>query len=167
MGEEISKLENIPDDDVEAAKALCHIFHDKATNKQIETAAYPFEFRRREIERLEHYTNLEAQKLEIIRAYHEGYTKLLLDIEKQSADYPFIKSAVAEIFSRYLGLYMLSAKTFYEHFIEAHPLVILSILANNDMRPLIAVDLLQVEQELTIEWPNSTLPHIQSPLIYQ
>jgi hypothetical protein len=161
LEDEISKLGNIPDDDVEAAKALCHIFRGGITNGQIETAAYPFEFKRKEIERLEHFTNLEAQKLEIIRTYHEGYTKLLLDIEKQSADYPFIKSAVAEIFSRYLSLYKLSAQAFYEHFIKAHPLVILAILANNDMRPLIARDLMQVKQDLIIEWPNSTLPHIQ------
>jgi len=160
--DEISKLETIPNDDVEAAKALCHIFHGGFTNGQIETAAYPFEFKRKEIERLEHFTNLEAQKLEIIRVYHEGYTKLLSNIEEQSADYPFMKSAVAEIFSRYLGLYMLNAHAFYARFIKDHPLVILAILANNDMRPLIAKDLMQVQQDLIIMCPNTKLPHIQS-----
>lgn len=161
LEEELSKLKNIPDDDVEAAKALCRIFHAKATDEQIEMAAYPFKFRRRELEQLERYTNLEVQRTRIISDYHEGYTKLLLDIEKRSADYPFIKSAVAEMFSRYLGLYMLSAKDFYERFIK-HPLVILAMLANNNMRPLIAFDLSRVWQDLMQEWPDPPPPHIQS-----
>lgn len=161
LTKEIAELEKIPDDDVDAAKALCHVFHGNATTEQIETAAYPFKFRRKEIERLERYTNLEAQKRKIISDYHEGYEKLLMAIENNSADYPFIKSAVAEIFSRYLGLYMLSARAFYERFIKNHPLVILSVLANKDMRPLIAVDLSQVRKDLTIDWSELTLPHIQ------
>lgn len=124
-------------------------------------AAYPFKFRRRELKQLERYTNLEMQRTRIISDYHEGYTKLLLDIEKRNADYPFIKSAVAEMFSRYLGLYMLSAKDFYERFIE-HPLVILAMLANEKMRPLIAFDLSCVWKDLMRSWPSSPPSHIQS-----
>lgn len=160
---EIAELDKIPEDDVEAAKALCQIFHGKPTNKQIETAAYPFAFQKKEMERLERYESLEAKKNEIIRAYHGNYTKLLSSIEERSADYPFIKSAIAEIFTRYFELYMLDARAFYERFISKHPLVILAILANTDMRPHIAKELSQVKQDMTaIVWPNPDLPHIQS-----
>ena len=161
LAEQIAELEKIPNDDTDAAKALCRIFHGKATTEQIETAAYPFEFRKKEMERLEHYTNLQAQKIEIIRAYHDGYTKLLADVEKKSTDYPFVKAAVAEIFSRYRGLYVLDAQAFYQHFVKAHPLVILAVLANDDMRPLVTTELSQVKEDLIIEWPNPALPHIQ------
>jgi hypothetical protein len=159
--EEIAELDKIPEDDVEAAKALCHVFHGKPTNKQIETAAYPFAFRQKEAERLERYESLEAKKNEIIRAYHGNYTKLLSSIEERSADYPFIKSAVAEMFTRYFELYILDSRAFYDRFIKAHPLVILALLANTDMRPHIAKELSQVKQDIASAWPNPDLPHIQ------
>lgn len=160
---EIADLEKIPEDDIEAAKALCQIFHGKPTNKQIETAVYPFAFRQKEIERLERYENLEAKKTEIIRAYHGNYTKLLSSIEERSADYPFVKSAIAEIFTRYFELYMLDARAFYDRFIKEHPLVILAILANSDMRPHIAKELSSIKQDMaSIVWPTPNLPHIQS-----
>lgn len=163
LNEEIAALDKISEDDVEAAKALCHIFHGKPTDKQIETAAYPFAFRQKEAERLERYEGLEAKKTEIIRSYHGNYTKLISSIEERSADYPFVKSAVAEIFARYFELYMLDARAFYDRFIKAHPLVILAILANDDMRPHIAKELSAVKQDMAaIVWPNPDLPHIQS-----
>ncbi|NMG27975.1 hypothetical protein [Aromatoleum evansii] len=162
LTEEIAELERIPDDDIDAAKALCRIFHGDATNKQIEIAAYPFAFRRREAERLERYENLEIKRKEIILAYHGNYTKLLSSIEERSGDYPFIKSAVAEIFSRYFELYILDARAFYERFIKSHPMVILATLANSDMRPHIAKELSQVKQDMSIAWPDPTLPHIQA-----
>ena len=160
---ESAELEKIPDDDIEAAKALCHIFYGKSTNKQIEEAAYPFAFQRTELKRLEYYENLETKKNEIIREYHGNYTKLLLSIEERSTDYSFIKSAVTEISKRYLELYILDSRAFYERFIEKQPLVILAILANTDMRPHIARELSAVEQDMAaIKWPNPDLPHIQS-----
>lgn len=162
LNEEIAELDKVPEDDVEAAKALCCIFDKKLTNKQIETAAYPFEFRRKEAERLERYEILEAKKTEIIRLYHDSYTKLLLSIEERSADYPFVKSAVAEIYTRYFQLYILDARAFYERFVKVHPLVVLAILANSDMRPHIAKDLSKVKQDIAGLWSSRDLPHIQS-----
>lgn len=162
LNEEIAELDKVPEDDVEAAKSLCCIFDKKLTNKQIETAAYPFEFRRKEAERLERYEILEAKKTEIIRLYHDSYTKLLLSIEERSADYPFVKSAVAEIYTRYFQLYILDARAFYERFVKVHPLVVLAILANSDMRPHIAKDLSKVKQDIAGLWSSRDLPHIQS-----
>ena len=143
LTEEFSELKTISEDDVEAAKELCKIFHGNFTNQQIEMAAYPFAFRRKHIERLEHHESSDAKIREVIRTYHENYTKLLSSIEERSADYPFIKSAIAEIFSHYFELYILDARAFYDRFIKTHPLVILAVLANTDMRPHIAKELSQ------------------------
>lgn len=162
LTEEFSELKTIPEDDVDAAKALCKIFHSNFTNQQIEMAAYPFAFRRKHIERLEHHESSDAKIREVIRTYHENYSKLLSSIEERSADYPFIKSAIAEMFSHYFELYILDARAFYDRFIKSHPLVILAVLANTDMRPHIAKELSQVKQDIGNAWPNPALPHVQS-----
>lgn len=160
--EEISALEEIPEDDVEAAKLLCQLFHVKLTNKQIETAAYPFAFRQREIFRLERYKELEGKRNEIIREYHGNYKKLLSRIEDESRNYPFIKSALDTIYKSYFELYLLDARAFYERFVKQHPLVILGILANSNMRPHIAKEISQVKQDIGINWQNTELAHVQT-----
>jgi hypothetical protein len=136
--EEIAALEKIQGDDLDAARELCRVFHGDCTEQQIEAAAYPFEFRQKEAEKLRQYQNLKKQEDEIIRAYHEGYEKLLKEIDDKGEDYPFVKSGVAELFRNYVGLYQLDAEAFYGRFIKDHPLVILAMLANDDMRNLIA-----------------------------
>jgi hypothetical protein len=158
LEEEIAALEKVPDeDDISAAKELCRIFQGELTEQQIEAAAYPFEFRRREAEKLQQYEKLKEQKDEIIRAYHEEYEKLLEEMEDKDTDYPFVKSTVAELFRSYVGLYRLDAETFYWRFIEDHPLVILAMLTNNDMRPLIAEKPEDIYENLDIA--ALTAPH--------
>jgi hypothetical protein len=134
---EIAELDKISDDDINAARELCRIFRADCAEEQLEAAAYPFEFRQNEAEKLIRYKDLAEQKNEIIRAYHEGYEKLLKEMEEKGDDYAFVKSGVAELFRRYVELYRLDDWGFYHRFIKTHPLVILAMLANADMRPLI------------------------------
>jgi hypothetical protein len=150
LKEQIAALDNIKEDDIEAAMELCRIFHGNCTKEQLEKAAYPFEFKQKEDERLRQYKNLTEQKDEVIRAYHVGYEKLIKEIEGKDKDYPFIKSAIAEIFRSYIGLYKLDAQAFYRRFIEDHPLVILAMLANTDMRPLIANQPEEIYEDIDI-----------------
>jgi hypothetical protein len=138
LAQEIAELEKISGDDINAALELCRIFHSDCTTEQLEAAVYPFEFRQKEAEKLRQYKNLKEQKDEVIRAYHDGYVNLLKELEEKGKDYAFVKPGVAELFRRYVGLYQLDAEVFYNRFIKDHPLVILAMLANADMRPIIA-----------------------------
>jgi len=110
LEDELAKLGNIPDDDVEAAKALCRFFHVGITDSQIEAAAYLIEFKRNELERLEHYKNLETQKQEIIRTYH-NHTTLLADRENEART-TLLSSLQLQKYSRaiVIPLFILSSK---------------------------------------------------------
>jgi hypothetical protein len=135
---EIAALEKITGDDIEAALELCRIFNKDCTKEQLETAAYPFEFKQKEAEKLRQYKNLKEQKDEVIRAYHGAYEKILKELESNSYNYSYVKLGVAEIYKNYIGLYQLDSQAFYGRFIQDHPLLILAMLANANMRPLIA-----------------------------
>jgi hypothetical protein len=104
----------------------------------LKTAVYPFELKQKEEEKLLQYKNLREQKIEVIRAYHGAYEKIITDLELKSTDYAFLKARVTEIYHNYFGLYHLDAEAFYGRFIKEHPLVILAMLANSDIRPYIA-----------------------------
>jgi len=152
MEKESFELDKISGDTVQIATELCRIFHaeENFTAEQIKLAAYPFEFRMQEEERLRNYLDMKKQRNEIIDAYHAGYNKLLADLEERSGDYFFIKSALAELYKNYPALYRIDAEAFYARFIKKHPLVILGMLANSDMRPLIARQPEQVYADLKI-----------------
>jgi hypothetical protein len=138
LTEEIAGLDKISgSDDIIAAMELCRIFHGNCTKEQLEAAVYPFEFKQKEIEKLQQYKNLKEEKDAVIRAYHGGYDKLLNELDKRGEEYPFIKAAVQEIFEKYLRLFQMNAGAFYARYIYDFPLVILGILANVNMRPLI------------------------------
>lgn len=156
---EIAELEEIPEDDMEAAKLLCTVFHMDLSNNQVEKAVFPFFFRKKERELLDRYNELKDKRNEVVRAYHEDYRNLLLSIEHQSKSYSFVKSAVEMIFNNYFELYLLDAVAFYERFITDHPLVILALLANTDMRPHIAKELIQVKKDIE---SNVLIPHVES-----
>jgi hypothetical protein len=105
-------------------------------------------FRRQEAEELQRYTNLREQKDEILRAHHEGYERLLAELLEKGDDYPFVKSAVSELFRNYLRLYRLDAVRFYYEFVKEKPLVILALLVNEKMRPIIVRKLNDVYRDL-------------------
>jgi hypothetical protein len=159
MAQEIAELEKISGDDINAALELCRIFHGECTTEQLEAAVYPFEFRQKEAEQLRQYENLKEQKNEVIRDYHEGYDKLLKELEEKGDDYAFVKPGVAELFRRYVGLYRLDANAFYDRFIKDHPLVILAMLANADTRPIIAKKPEDIFSDLNI--PALTSPRFR------
>ncbi|MHC6201654.1 hypothetical protein ACYULU_00475 [Breznakiellaceae bacterium SP9] len=147
---EIAELEKVSGDDINAARELCRIFQGDCSKQQIETAVYPFEFRQKEAEKLRQFKNLKEEKDTVIKAYHDGYTELLDKMEGKGQDYPFLKAAVQEIFEKYAGLYRLNAEDYYKRFIQPCPLVILSQIANPNMRPLLPVDLQEVFSVLNI-----------------
>lgn len=134
---EIAELDNIKGSDVEKARQLCKIFHADCTEEQLEQAAYPFEFRQKIKVELEQLESAKYKRDEVIRSYHDGYDKLLLDMEAHYDDYSFIKTAIMQIYSEYIELFKLDIGNFYWRFILDYPLVILAVIANDKMFPLL------------------------------
>ena len=150
MEKESAELDKISGDEINAAVALCRIFRPDCTDEQLRQAAYPFEFRRKDAETLEKYRDLKKQREAVILEYHKSYDGLLMELEKRSDDYSFVKPALAEIFENYLALYELDAEAFYGRYIKNHPLVVLGMLANSGMRPIIARQQEQVYKDIDI-----------------
>jgi hypothetical protein len=137
LAREIAELEKISGDDISAARELCRIFQADCAKEQLEAAAYPFEFRQKEAEQLRQYKSLTEQKNEVIRAYHEDYEKLLEKLEEKGEDYAFVKPGLAQLFGNYLGLFTMNIGRFYNRFIFDFPLVVLGVLANDNLRPFL------------------------------
>jgi len=121
---------------VKAAKELAKIFGYKG-EKELKEAAYIFEFREKEKKELQKYEELKKQKKEVIENYHEKYDELVAELEMHGNNYEVVKSRIEEIYKKYEKLFLLDVKRFYEHFKKMHPLVILGILANKNMRLII------------------------------
>jgi hypothetical protein len=135
---EIAELEKIKGDDIETALELGRIFFGEDYNKDmLAAAAYSFEFRKKEAEKIKQLETAKNQQVEIIRAYHAGYEKLLVELMNKGDDYPFIKAALGRLFSSYLGLFTMNTGAFYYRFIFDYPLVILGVLANSHLRPVL------------------------------
>lgn len=165
--DEIAGLERIPDNDIDAAKELCRIFYDSRSDqkfeKQIEAAAWPFIFRIQEEDRLKNFGDLEKEKNKIITAYHEGYEKLLKDIEEKSWNYSFVKAAIAEIHTQYSGLRNLDMNNLLNRFtINKHPIAILAMIANHDQWNISDSTKNQVFQNLKEQSFKTLFQHNQS-----
>jgi len=132
-------LAEVQGDDPAKAKALCGIFLEKGAgtdliDTEIETAAYSFEFKRKERESLSAYENIAKQEAEVIARYHKGYEILLDLLEGKAEDYAFLKPAIEALVAKYMGLFKLNAADFYNRFIIKAPMVILAVLANAETR---------------------------------
>jgi hypothetical protein len=134
---EIAELEKNSGDDIDAALELCRIFHGECSKEQLEAAAWLFEFRHKEAEKLRQFEAAKYQRDEIIRAYHGGYEKLLKELTDKGGDYAFVKAALRKLVDNYLGLFRQNIGWFYDLFIFDFPLVILGILVNSDLRSLL------------------------------
>jgi len=137
FNEQRDLLADVKGDYPDKAKALCGIFLPECSGTEIETAAYAFDFKQKERETLAAYKNLAKQEAEIIARYHKGYDILLTLLEGKANDYAFLKPAIEALVAKYRGLFILNVADFYSRFVFDFPLVILTALANKDMRPLL------------------------------
>ena len=135
LTDEITKIDNISiEDDINTANGLCRFFMgDEVSEEQINKIIYPLKFKLEEREILHRYAKLKEQRNEIIKDYHEGYKKLLSELDSEKGnDYSFVKEAVQHIFENYFELWRISLGRFYKHYIERSPLVILALLASGN-----------------------------------
>jgi hypothetical protein len=154
MTDKIKEFDTITGDTMETALKLSRIFFGEECNKELlASAVYPFEFRKKEIEKLKQFESAKNSQGEIIRAYHDGYDKLLAKMEENSKNYPFLKAAVNEMYEKYKGLYLLDMSRVYQRFISSCPFIILTFLANRRQKiePLFPKSLDAVWKDINIE----------------
>ena len=152
--DKIKQLEKIKGDTIETALELSRIFLEKECNKeQLASAVYAFDFKEKEKEKLKQFESAKTKRDEIIRAYHEGYEKLLGEMEANGLNYPFLKAAVKEIRDQYNGLYLLDKSRVYQRFISSYLLIILTFIANRSLfeEPLFPKPLMDVFKALDIK----------------
>jgi hypothetical protein len=154
LSEEVKQLDGLKGDDIAIARELSRILLGEECDKEaIAAAAYPFEFRRKESEKLKQLDIAKNKNDEIIRLYHSGYEELLNRMENQSKNYPFLKSAVNEIHKKYKELYNLDENRIYNRFISSYPFVILTFLANRnqEMNSIFQRPIADVWKDINIE----------------
>ena len=133
LHDEVSKLDNVKGNPVEKARELCRVFYPDCTEEQVKEAVYSLEIRRKDEEKFEQRKSND----EIFSSYYTKYKNLLLDMETEHDDYPFIKTTVMQIYRRYRRLFCLDLVRFYERYVFSNPLVIMAILAHKEMRGLL------------------------------
>jgi hypothetical protein len=151
LKDKISELDKISSDkdDIEVAKELCCIFDPAYSPSKAEEVAYSFKFRQQEDESNKQFENIREQKTAVIRAYHEGYNRLLQKLQDNSTNYSFVKAGIESLFQGYVDLYILDANAFYSRFKGEHHLVLLAMLANPNMRELISQPLQEVYNDFS------------------
>jgi hypothetical protein len=136
----LSKISEIPsgiENNFADIERLCKIFMPELSRKEIESAAYPFEFRKREEKRLISYIEAKLKKEIIIEDYYKGYACLLAQMVENSENYQFLKTATVEITDNYRYLFTLNIVDFYYYMVFDYRLVILSLLGNQYARKLL------------------------------
>lgn len=150
LSEELEKLSAIKGDDAHIAAELCKALQANCTPEQAAAAVYPFEFRQKELADLKQYHAMKDATKAVIKNYHDGYDGLLDRMEGSGEDYPFLKAAVAELFEKYVGLFKLNDLDFYDRFISQNPLVILTMLANQDTRTILPHSVEEIHKQITV-----------------
>ena len=137
----LEKIKEIPADienDFKNIELLCKTLNPDLTRDEIESAAYPFEFRKKEEKRLLEYENSKLKKEKIIDDYYRGYTSLLEQMVVNFGYYQYLKTSTTEICDTYKYLFTLNIVDFYNYYVYDYPLVILSLLGNQTARKLLS-----------------------------
>ncbi len=140
---------------VEAIKAnqsavieLIKIFDIQKSEKEIKEAVYSLEFwQERKIE-LEEWHKKDLRIKEIVADYHNGYDVLKAKILENKEDMPFMKSATKEIYDKYLEIFRIDFRYFFNDFKEKSPLIVYAVLMNQDLRKFFLEDN-SIKQELS------------------
>jgi hypothetical protein len=115
------------------ATELCKIFYVDVTPEDIDAAVYPFTARQQQKQQLEQFASHYFSRNVVIDDYHAGYTNLCAEMRERSEDYPFLKTAVDNLWKNYSKLLKVDFEAFFLSF-DKQPLVFFSMLANDHYR---------------------------------
>jgi len=123
-----------------ALSELLKVLFGKEADVYEQAAAVIFAVREKEAQRLENLKNLADEENKIIEQYHKKYSDLLVLLQAKKNDYPALKALVETLYKQYRGLLALDKVHFYDTFKSGYPLVLLSIMANEQLREFIGYD---------------------------
>ncbi|WML89100.1 hypothetical protein RCF98_08940 [Thiothrix lacustris] len=115
------------------ATELCQIFHTDVTPEDIDAAVYPFTARQQQKQQLEQFASHYFSRNVVIDDYHTGYNNLCAEMRERSEDYPFLKTAINNLWKNYSQLLKVDFEAFFLSF-SKHSLVLFSMLANDHYR---------------------------------
>lgn len=124
------------DNDVEIAKLIISAFEMSSDEHEINSAVYPFIFRKEKEKQLEQYNKNLFKEKEIIEKYHKNYTVFCEQLRKNKADYAFIKSGLSEMYEKYYSLFKLDFENFSFQLEQDAPLILFGILSNENLRDI-------------------------------
>ena len=126
---------------------LVKILFGKDASVYEQAAAEIFDIREREASRLEKLKKIAGNEKEIISQYHKGYNDTIETIKSNANDYPALKARMAVLYTQYRELLKLDKDHFYEMF-KDFPLVILSVMANLELRNCLKYDCESIYKEI-------------------
>ncbi len=115
------------------ATDLCQVFHADFTTADIDAVVYPFNARQQQRQQLEEFASHYFSCNVVINDYHTGYNNLCNEMRERSEDYPFLKTAIDNLWKNYSKLLKVDFEAFFLSF-NTHPLVLFSMLANDHCR---------------------------------
>jgi len=114
-------------------KELLKVLFSAEAGVYEQAAAELFAMREKETKRLETLCDLAGKENEIIKQYHKGYDDMLESLKANKNDYPALKANMATLYAQYRGLLLLDKKRFYDTFKDGYPLVLLALMANQQL----------------------------------
>jgi len=124
----------------QALSHLLKLLFDRDASTMEEAVAELFAVREKEVKRLESLNNLAAQEKEIIAQYHAGYEAVLKSLKEHGTDYALLKAQMTVLNTQYRKLLELDKARFYSIFETGYPLVLLSLMANAQLRDIIGLE---------------------------
>lgn len=116
-----------------ATKELLKVLFGAEAGVYEQASAELFAMREKEAKRLETLCDLAGKENEIIEQYHKGYADMLESLKANKDDYPALKANMVTLYTQYRGLLLLDKKRFYDTFKDGYPLVLLALMANQQL----------------------------------
>ena len=131
--EYLKKVEAIKKDESEIVQ-LIKIFDIEKSEKKIKEAVYSLGFWKERKLELEEWGKKNNKVKDIISDYHNSYDRLKTKIKEHKEDMPFMKMAANEIFDKYLEIFEIDFRYFFEFFKNDITLIIYAVLMNKNLR---------------------------------
>ena len=119
---------------VEIIKKLIEIFEIEKDEKEIQESIYILSYEDQRKKDLERWNQKESTVQKIISEYHQGYRDLIIKIEENKENMPFMKTATQEIVKNYFQLFKLDYVSFFYRFYSEVPLMIYAVLMHQKLR---------------------------------
>ena len=124
----------------QAISQLLKLLFEREASTMEEAVAELFSIRENEIRQLESLKTHAVAKKMIIEEYHQSYENILMLLKENSKNYAVLKAQMMVLNTQYRKLLELDKAEFYSTFNTGYPLVLLSLMANEQLRGFVGYD---------------------------